>query len=416
MTSRYIFPCILFVISIVFTSFSIEEPWVIIDSITGKAEVQRAGQKEWILINKNTKLFNNDILRVHDKSHAKLLWKNGSIVYVNSNSQILINLHQDTINNMVSQYATVFFGAVYFIIKKTLPKAITSRFSTKIYTPTAILAIRGTSFSVDVEKENGTTRVGVINGIVLVNNILKSNSLFLSAGYKTEIGLNEDPILPIPILKEDIEKLKKWIPPKILMEEMGTQIAQARKDHITITGKLDDKIVLLPFSNISTYNGKWPIQEQIRKLIAENIKNTHQIQCIIPSSIDPDADPFNIGIKNRSKYVVAGEIVRFEIIQKAEMTASADRYREFSIANVCITIQLIDVENKKLLFKNDICGEVIAKNIEKNRWPHIRKLPFDFNNELFAASIIGKALNQALEQTTTQLFRYSGGNIEKNNK
>jgi hypothetical protein len=414
MRLRQIFTCILFIIAIVFTSFSLETQFVIIDSLSGKAEVQRAGQKDWVLIKKDTKLFNNDILRIHDKSHAKLLWKNGSIVYVNSNSQILINLHQDTINNMVSQYTTVFFGAVYFVIKKTLPKAITRRFSTKIYTPTAILAIRGTSFSVDVEKKNGTTRVGVVNGLVLVNNILKSNSLFLSAGYKTEIGLNADPILPVPILKQDIESLKKWVPSKIISEEMSTQVAQARKDHIIITGKLDDKIVILPFSNISTYRGKWLIQEKISKFLAENIKKTYQIMCVTPSSVDPDGDPVNIGIRNKSRYVIVGEIVRFEIIQRAEMTASADRYREFSVANICIAIQLIDAENKKLIFKDDICGEILAKNIEKNRWPHVRKLPFDINNEEFAASIIGKALNQALELTTTQLFRYLGGNIKEN--
>jgi len=44
-----------------------EEPFVIIDSLKGKAEVQRAGQQKWALIGKDAKLFNNDILRVHNE-------------------------------------------------------------------------------------------------------------------------------------------------------------------------------------------------------------------------------------------------------------------------------------------------------------------------------------------------------------
>ena len=103
-------------------TFCSEEEFVVIDSLNGKAEVQRAGQQKWVLVRKNTKLYNNDIIRVLERSLARIKWQNGSIIYVNSQSQILINLYRDSVNNKISQLCDCFFWSSFFHCKKDIAK------------------------------------------------------------------------------------------------------------------------------------------------------------------------------------------------------------------------------------------------------------------------------------------------------
>lgn len=401
------------VLSVFSILYSAEEPYVLIDSLKGKAEVQRAGQQRWALIGKDARLFNNDIIRVLDKSVVRLKWQNGSIIYVNASSQLLINLHKDTINNIFTNYATVFFGAVYFIVNKTLPKGVFTRQETRVYTPTAILAIRGTSFSVNVNKKNGFTRVGIINGTVLIKNILKTQSLFLSAGYQTKVAMNADPLFPEPLLEKEINALKAWVPPDVIIAEMSQQIAQAKADYSTITGKLEEKIVVVPFVNSSVYKGKWKLGENIASMLAENIKLKNRVKCSAVPLSKKEADPIQIGLKEKARFIITGEITRFEIIKRAEITAAADKYSELSIAKVCLRLQLIDAAAKKEIYKNDFCQEVSGKNIEGNSWKYIGKLKFDLSDQAFTSSILGKALNYTLDQSTSHLSRHMGFDLSK---
>lgn len=408
MSPRSLSLSLLFILVFSGFTFSMEETFVLIDSLNGKAEVQRAGQEKWVLVRKNTKLYNNDIIRVLERSIAKIKWLNGSVIYVNARSQILINLHRDTVNNKISNYATVFFGAVFFIVEKTLPRGIFTRHDTKIYTPTASIAIRGTSFLVDVKKDNGTTLISMLNGTVLAKNILKSQSSFITAGYKTEISLNSDPLSPKPLLKQDIENIKKWVPSQIIIDEMNKQIVKAKRDYSAITGKLEDKIIIVPFRNMSKYKGSWDIENRMAHLLSKKATSLNRVNCAVAKQDKEYINAITTGIKEKARFVITGEIKRFEIIQRAEVTASADRYLEHAIAYVCLEIQLIDVEQKKQLYKNDICGEVAGKNIEKNSWKHIANLSFNMENSKFSSTIIGKAVNQAIDQSFAHLARYMG--------
>ena len=103
----------------------------------------------------------------------------------------------------------------------------------------------------------------------------------------------------------------------------------------------------------------------------------------------------------------------FEIIQRAEITAAAHKYRELSIAKVCIQSQLIDVEAKKEIYKDNFCQEVSGKNIEGNSWKYIGALKFDLKDQKFALSILGKALNYTLDQSTAHVSRHMGFDISK---
>lgn len=391
---------------ICFPAYPVSEPSVIIDSITGKAEVKRAGQEKWLLIGKKGILYNNDVIRVLNQSMIRLMWQNGNVIYVNANSQLLINLHEDTVNNKFLNYVTVFFGAVFFVIKETLPTAFTNRFETKVYTPTASVAIRGTSFSVNVKKQNGLTQVGILNGTVLVNNILKNQLLFLSAGYQTEIALNTDPMEPSPLLDKHIAQLKTWVPPEVVLNEMKQQIKRAKNDYATIAGKLENKIIILPFANSSSYRGSWEITDKIARFLNDRLKLSHNSPCSLVIDTSSASDPVTKGIQHKARFVITGEIRKFDIIQKVLVTANADKYDELAVASICVNLQLIDCATKTIIYNNNICEEINGRNVSGNNWQYIAKLPFDLKDQTFSSSILGKALNQLLDQSTAQLTRY----------
>ncbi len=395
---------------IVFFFFAIicsaEESYMTIDSLCGKAEVQRAGHQEWINVQKNSKLFNNDILRVLDKSLVRAKWRKRTTIYIYSNSQILINLNRDIIHNIYFHYSTVFFGAVYFIIKEILPDVFSERFKNRVYTPTSVVAIRGTSFSLNVNKKNGDTNIKVINGTVLAKNILKNQGMFLSAGYKTHISINTDPLMPSALVENDIKELKTWVPPKVIEKEMNQQILKAKQDYSTISGKLEDKVIVLPFINMSTYKGKWKIDKKIATLLAEKIKKSHRINSNAALDLKKVTDPIASGLGKNARFVVMGDIKHFDIIQKAEISAAADKYREISIAHVCINLQMVDVKKKMLIYENDICGEVFGKNIKENNWQYISTLDFNMEDEVFSSCILGKAFNMMLNESSLQLYKY----------
>ncbi|MBD3320230.1 MAG: hypothetical protein GF350_03955, partial [Chitinivibrionales bacterium] len=189
---------------------------VILDSLAGKAQVQRAGKGTWHTAQTKTRLYNNDLIRVGDKSTARLKWGEADHIYLRSNTQILINLHENKQPSLISQHITVFYGAAFFIIKAIMPSLDNKRYDTKVYSPTSIVAIRGTSFCVAADKESGKTELLVLNGTVLTRNILRNVSVFVGSGYKTEIAINTDPVKPSPLLKDDISLLKKWVPPPVL--------------------------------------------------------------------------------------------------------------------------------------------------------------------------------------------------------
>jgi hypothetical protein len=378
---------------------------VTLDSLTGVAEVQRAGKSDWQVARRGSALFNNDIMRVLEKSNACLKWENGSTMYLHPSSQILINLFGDSASAVISKHVTVFMGAVYFIVKEILPRGTFGRNDTKVYTPTATLAIRGTSFSVTVDKNNGTTDIQVLNGTVLVGNIIRKESMFLSAGYKTTVALSADPLVPQAIVTNNLDSLKLWVPPAIIDEEMKTQIQKAKRDYYIITGNLEDKLLIMPFTNSSNYKGPWDISGRMADFLAGRITQSSKGLTALAATQSAE-DAVMAGKEQKARFVITGDIQSFEIVQLAEITAQADKYKESCVARVRFHIQLIDVASKKMVYETDISGEVSDKIMRAHTWQEISTLPFNLDDKKFSTTILAQSISQALDQAYGQIANY----------
>ncbi len=398
-----------FVVSILFTQLShgaSKEMFASIDSLVGAAEIQKSGQQKWEKAGLSAKLRGNDIIRVGDKSFVRLALPDGSTTFIRANSQIMVNFFDSSEPNIFSTHVTVLFGAVFFVIKEVLPKALTKTFDTKVYSPTTVVSVRGTSFSVDVDPKSGTTAVRVINGTVQVRNIIKDASSFISPGFKTTVEMKTDPIAASALLDNELSDLKTWVPPPVFDREVTAQLARALRDHQVLSGDFKDKFIIMPFYNRSKYSGKWDIRLGFAEQMVEQL-NLSNKNAVIPKIDSFPRDPLKIGEAEKARFVIVGDVEDFDITQHAEITASADEYKEFYIAKVRLRVQLIDVAARKTVFDKTFTGETRGKNSKENSWQKIGALAFSSKDTRFAKSILGSSTQQAIEQSVEKVVQWS---------
>ena len=137
-------------------------PSAILDSLSGKAEVRRAGTTGWKTVQSGTLLQNNDVIRISPDGYGRLQWPDKSVVYMKGGSQILVTIGPPKSTDRLLNYATVFMGSVFFVIKKSTP--LPRKENIQIYTPTTVISIRGTSFALEVAPQTGVTAVKVVCG------------------------------------------------------------------------------------------------------------------------------------------------------------------------------------------------------------------------------------------------------------
>jgi TolB-like protein len=256
---------------------------------------------------------------------------------------------------------------------------------------------------VEVDTGTGTSTVRVVNGTVSVKNILKNSTMFLSAGFKTTVAMNTDPLVPRPMLSTDISALKGWAPPDVVGRAMSEQLTEAGREHDVLTGNLKKKLLVMPFVNSSKYNGSWNITSGIARMLTGKLQHG---PCTVEfADSSSAADPVIAAGKAQARFVVTGEIQDFDIAQHAEITASADEYREFYFARVRIAIQMIDITDQRVVVDNVFSGDMRGANSKENSWPKISALIFSDQDPKFLKSILGAALVQAIEQAAEQLTK-----------
>jgi hypothetical protein len=372
---------------------------VTIDSLSGKAEIQRSGKRDWSYVTGGEKINHNDIIRVLNKSFARLKWPDGSDGYVHQNSQILINLTDNKPKHILN-HTTIFFGAVFFVIKNILPHELISE--TRIYTPTTIISLRGTSFFVNVPKDSNFTTIKMINGTIEVKNIKNNVQKFLSAPYQTRIYSKTNPITQTAVLQADLDSLKEWIPELLIESEIASHLEKSKRNHLIISGRIEDRCLIAPFIDSSDYKGNWDIKRSIQNFLTEKLKTGNdrlKIEKIdsIPNNLDVIAQDSNI------RYLVKGTINSFEIAEHAKISTQADDYKEFRIGRVNITIEFINLFSEEG-FTETFTGEITQKRKTENAWVTIQALKFDLNDAAFSKSILGLTINQCLDQIVEKVY------------
>jgi len=200
------FLCFIFILTI--TSLTFSSTIIVVVKVSGKAFVRNIADQQWTKCYPGQTLDENYVIKTEEKSKVELLLFDGTKIVVSEKTEIVLS--KIAPQEKVIQQKT---GKARFKVSKLQEGA---KFET--ITPTAIMSVRGTEFSVFV-KEDLSTEVKVFEGIVNVKT-LAGESIDLSVNEKIEILPN----LPLPEIKkfekQDLEETKS-----IIKEEMKDVLA-----------------------------------------------------------------------------------------------------------------------------------------------------------------------------------------------
>jgi ferric-dicitrate binding protein FerR (iron transport regulator) len=128
------------------------------------------------------------------KGSAMLVLSDGSQVLVKSNTRVVVRLPEEAKGNFLEQL----IGK----ITATVKKRTTNDPPFKMGTPTAVITVRGTKFTVEVSKHEQTF-VQVYEGIVQVESMTGGGGpLYLQSGYITRVERDRPPEAPRRLLEE----------------------------------------------------------------------------------------------------------------------------------------------------------------------------------------------------------------------
>ena len=183
-----------------------------VTSTLGKVEWRAASARTFVPAAKNQTVQPGDELRTSSGAQLVLSAPDGSYMVVQENSQLIVD---DFWSGSFKSMVNLMLGQVRFYIQRLggRPNPYSVR------TPTALIAVRGTTFDVLVDDAQ-LAEVRCLEGRVTVENIaLSSREVILEPGHHTLVRPGEAPLMPVPLDEElsrnRIVKMQKKNAPEI---------------------------------------------------------------------------------------------------------------------------------------------------------------------------------------------------------
>jgi len=167
-----------------------------VSSVTGPVEWRAASSRTFTALTKaNAGIQVGDELRTGDGGSVILTVPDGSYMVVSENSKLVV---EDFWSGSFRSIVNLMMGQVRFYIQRLggRPNPYSVR------TPTALIAVRGTVFDVNVDPSQ-VVEVQCLEGRVTVENVALSNrEVILEPGFKTLVRPNEYPLPPVRLAAE----------------------------------------------------------------------------------------------------------------------------------------------------------------------------------------------------------------------
>ncbi len=163
-----------------------EKPIAKVVSVQGSIESLRVGETQWQQVKLNDTFCPRDKLRANKKSRAEVSLAK-SILRLNANTTLILKDIKEDHTALID----LLNGAAYFF--SLAPKSL------EVVTPSAIAAVRGTEFFINVDDER--TLLTIFEGEVLASN--PTGSLSLTSGQSAEARLGQAPVLRVVVRPQD---------------------------------------------------------------------------------------------------------------------------------------------------------------------------------------------------------------------
>jgi hypothetical protein len=133
-------------------------------TVTGRVEIQRNGETQWIPAGVGARLAEGDNIRAHAAASAVLDLPDGSTLFVAENSRVVVTkLEVDAQNSARQILVHLVVGKVRALVSKASIALVRARQSSfAISTPTAVAAARGTDFEVTFNAARQAMGVAVL--------------------------------------------------------------------------------------------------------------------------------------------------------------------------------------------------------------------------------------------------------------
>ena len=132
--------------------------------VTGKVEVQRRGEGDWMPVAVGARLVEGDHLRAWAAAAARMDLPDGSTIFLAENSRMVVGkLEFDQQNQARVALFHLAVGKVRAVVSQAALRLVKARQSNfAISTQTAVAAVRGTDFEVTYDESQQTTRIAVL--------------------------------------------------------------------------------------------------------------------------------------------------------------------------------------------------------------------------------------------------------------
>lgn len=143
-------------------------------------------------------------------AESKINTAKGSVLLdLPDGSQVLVRPNSNVVLKAPDQGKGYWFELLLGKINAKVQKRLGNAPSFRMGTPTAVITVRGTRFSVDVDKKQHTF-VEVFEGVVEVSGFLGAAPVMVRPGYSTGVAPNHDPEQPHGM--ENREMDNRWNP------------------------------------------------------------------------------------------------------------------------------------------------------------------------------------------------------------
>lgn len=167
------------------SSFLRESEEVKVQFLIGMVEFSQKSEVRKQRLGRSIKLYAGDKIYTKLESRVELKMFDGTIIKVGENSLFTINKMEKK-----EESSKMSFGLSFGSIWAKFKKVFSSDSERKISTPTAVVAVRGTEFGVEVDPQTGKTKVKVKEGKVNVTNNRGTNSTDVTGNQQTEFDEN----------------------------------------------------------------------------------------------------------------------------------------------------------------------------------------------------------------------------------
>lgn len=303
--------------------------------VIGNVELQKNQQISWVKLGLNNNIYEGDRIKTSANSRVELDMPDGSVLKINENSVFDVKeLKTPESDGEDKMSFTLWAGKLWAGFKKIF----SDRQERTIESPSAVVAIRGTTFEMEVDIQQKTT-IRVIEGKVGVTSKDAEGEIIVSSNQETIVEKGKSPTDPenlVPGANDESEdfpfriNLRKFVFTDPAVLGNGIQVSGI----IPAGAKLFANGIALPVNANGSFNARLRVTEGVNDIKMQARKDDKTVSRSIKVYVNtkkPDirlSSPLVSGYYNRRDYSLSGGVFDLTPNDKIKITMNGEELAE----------------------------------------------------------------------------------------